>query len=162
MRFCRVQKNFKINVFKINFFEKFLQEYHLSVKQIGSRSQQTFCYQLMTLGGKELRDIFYFTINLVIYQLPREIYQNPSCLQLQSFSSLFAPLGIFFQNQLFQKFFQEYHLSVKQIGSWSGPRFCLIWGLIWGQTVSKVYQQTTLGRQWVKHFYHMMLRLGVK
>ena len=33
MPFCRL-----LIFFKINFFEKFLQKYHLSVKQIGSRS----------------------------------------------------------------------------------------------------------------------------
>ena len=30
----------------------------------------------------------------------------------------------FYQNHLFQKLFQEYHLSIKQIGSRSGPTFC--------------------------------------
>ena len=30
----------------------------------------------------------------------------------------------FFQIQHFRKIFQEYHLSVKQIGSRSGPTFC--------------------------------------
>ena len=30
----------------------------------------------------------------------------------------------FFQNQLFEKLFQEYHQSVKQFGSRSGPTFC--------------------------------------
>ena len=50
--------------FKINFFEKFFQNYHLSVKQIGSDQAQRFvgpdlgpnCLQ-MTLGDKELRVI---------------------------------------------------------------------------------------------------------
>ena len=54
--------------FKIIFFEKFVQEYHLSVKQIGSRSGpnliwiQTVCkaYQQMTLGGKELTKKIFF------------------------------------------------------------------------------------------------------
>ena len=30
-----------------------------------------------------------------------------------------------FQNRIFEKFFQEYHLSVKQIGYRSGPTLCL-------------------------------------
>ena len=30
----------------------------------------------------------------------------------------------FFSNNFFEKFFQEYHLSVKQIGSRSSPTFC--------------------------------------
>ena len=38
MRFCRL-----LIFFKINIFEKFFQEFHLSVKQIGSRSGSTFC-----------------------------------------------------------------------------------------------------------------------
>ena len=33
----------------------------------------------------------------------------------------------FFQNQLFAKLFQEYHQSVKQLGSRSGPTFCRAW-----------------------------------
>ena len=42
--------------FKINFFKKFFQEYHQSVKQFGSRSWSklfTKSYQQMTLGDKE-------------------------------------------------------------------------------------------------------------
>ena len=38
MLFCRL-----LIFFKINFFEKFFHEYHLNVKQIGSRSGPTFC-----------------------------------------------------------------------------------------------------------------------
>ena len=34
--------------FNINFFEKFSQEYNLSVKQFGSRSGPTFCCLLIT------------------------------------------------------------------------------------------------------------------
>ena len=30
----------------------------------------------------------------------------------------------FFKNNFFEKFFQEYHQSVKQFGSRSGPTFC--------------------------------------
>ena len=37
---------------------------------------------------------------------------------------LFLSTADFFQNQLFEKFFQDYHLNVKQIGSISGPTFC--------------------------------------
>ena len=37
MLFCRLP-----TLFKINFFEKFFQEYHQSVKQFGSRSGQCF------------------------------------------------------------------------------------------------------------------------
>ena len=36
--FCRL-----LIFFKFNFFEKFFQEYHQSVKQFGSRSVPTFC-----------------------------------------------------------------------------------------------------------------------
>ena len=37
---------------------------------------------------------------------------------------LFLSSAEFFQNYLFQKLFQEYHQSVKQFGSRSGPTFC--------------------------------------
>ena len=46
----------------------------------------------------------------------------------------------FFQNQLLKKI-QEYHLSVKQIGSRSGP--ILLSGLVWVQSVCKGYKQST-------------------
>ena len=36
----------------------------------------------------------------------------------------FLSSAYFFQHQLFEKIFQKYHLSVKQIGSRSGPTFC--------------------------------------
>ena len=45
------------------------------------------------------------------------------CL-LGKFSYVFCHLQIFFKNQLFKKIFQEYHQSVKQFGSRSGPTFC--------------------------------------
>ena len=44
-----------------------------------------------------------------------------------------------FQNQ-FRKFFHEYHQSVKQFGSRSGPTLC--WACSGFQTVCKDYQQT--------------------
>ena len=41
---------------------------------------------------------------------------------------LFCPLLILFcKINFFEKFFQKYHLSVKQIGSRSGPTFCQAW-----------------------------------
>ena len=58
--------------FKINFLEKFLQEYRQSVKQFASRLGPTFCwawfwvetvckgYQRMTLDGKELEFFNFF------------------------------------------------------------------------------------------------------
>ena len=49
----------------------------------------------------------------------------------------FCCLLIFFKITFFEKVFQEYHLSVKQIESKSG--------LIWVQSVCKSYQQTTQG-----------------
>ena len=58
--FCRL-----LIFFKINFFEKFFQEYDQSLKQFGSSlsgliSAQTVCksYQQATLGGKELMQDF--------------------------------------------------------------------------------------------------------
>ena len=63
---------------------------------------QTVCknYQQTTLGDKGLKD----------------------CLPL--LGHIKCCLLIFFKINFFEKFFQEYHLSVKQIGSRSGPTFC--------------------------------------
>ena len=57
----------------------------------------------------------------------------------------FCCLLIFFslKSNFFEKLFQEHHLGVKQIGSRSGLIF--VSGLMWVQTVSKDYQQMTLG-----------------
>ena len=55
---------------------------------------------------------------------------------------LFSRLLIFSKSFIFEKFFQEYHLSVKQIDSDQARRLS---GLIWVQTVCKGHQQTTLG-----------------
>ena len=41
-------------IFKINFFEKFLQELHLNVKQIGSRSGPMFCHTWVPFGYCDL------------------------------------------------------------------------------------------------------------
>ena len=41
------------------------------------------------------------------------------------FSCLFVVCWIFFKINIFEKNFQEYHLSVKQVGSRSGPMLCL-------------------------------------
>ena len=60
---------------------------------------------------------------------------------LGNFHAFFSLLN-FFIADFFEKFFQEYHLSVKQIGSRSGLTKML--DLIWFQSVSKDYEQTTL------------------
>ena len=49
---------------------------------------------------------------------------------------LFCGLLIFFNFNFFEKFFQEYHQSVKQFGSRSEPTLCIMSGLIWVQTVN--------------------------
>ena len=62
---------------------------------------------------------------------------------------LFCYLLIFFQIDFFEKFFQEYHLSDRQIGSRSGPAFC--WACSGSNLFTKViYQQTTLGGKELK------------
>ena len=66
----------------------------------------------------------------------------------------------------FEKFFQEYHQSVKQFGSRTGQTFCqacqTVWiqnrpdilpGLIWVQTVCKGYQQMTQGGKELDSYY---------
>ena len=70
------------------------------------------------------------------------------------FFMLFCRL-IFFKINFFEKFFQEYHLSVKQIGSRLGPTLS---GLVWVQSVCKSYQQRTLGEK-NKKKYHRILCL---
>ena len=55
------------------------------------------------------------------------------------FCMLFLSSADFFKINFFEKVFQEYHQSVKQLGSSSGLTFV---GLIWLQTVCKSYQQT--------------------
>ena len=53
-----------------------------------------------------------------------------------------------FKINFFENFFQEYNLSVKQIGSHIRPNISS--GLIWVQTVCKGYQQTTVGHKELK------------
>ena len=60
----------------------------------------------------------------------------------RKFFMLFSRLLIFVKINFFEKFFLEYHLSVKQIGSRSGPN--ILSGLTWVHTVCKGYQQKTL------------------
>ena len=45
-------------------------------------------------------------------------------VRLLKFFMLFCRLLIFFKINSFDNFFQEYRLSVKQIGTRSGPTFC--------------------------------------
>ena len=61
---------------------------------------------------------------------------------------IFCPLLIFFKIYNFKNFFQEYNKSVRQ---YLAPHFS---GLIWFQTVCKVYQQTTLASE---EFYWQLL-----
>ena len=61
----------------------------------------------------------------------------PLCL-LGNFASFFIVCWYFFKINFWEKFFQEYHQSVKKFGSRSGPMFCQSW------SVCKCYQQTIL------------------
>ena len=54
---------------------------------------------------------------------------------------LFCLLLIFFKINFFEKFFQQYHQCQTD---WIPIRPDILSGLIWGQTVCKGYQQTTL------------------
>ena len=60
------------------------------------------------------------TINITVVT---ERFTLNLCM-LGNFSCFCCRLLIFFKINFFEKFFQEYHLSVKQIGSRSGPTFC--------------------------------------
>ena len=53
--------------FKINFFEKFFQEYHKSVKQLGSRSGPTIstCWSAFNCANLAFMDFFWF--GLIVY-----------------------------------------------------------------------------------------------
>ena len=60
----------------------------------------------------------------VPYKIGSCVFSNPlRALHSGKFFMLFCRLQIFFKIIFFEKFFQEYHLSVKQIGSRSGPTF---------------------------------------
>ena len=56
---------------------------------------------------------------------------------------VFCQMLIFFKIHFFEKLFQEYHRSVKQVALRSGPTYCR--GLACVQNVCKIYQQITLG-----------------
>ena len=56
--------------------------------------------------------IKHISIIMKHHDSPWEIFQD------------FLSSANFFQNQLFENFFQENHLSVKLIGPRSGPTFC--------------------------------------
>ena len=60
-------------------------------------------------------------------KLPREVTQRvylPLLLSLLGICMFFLSSADFFQIQLFEKFFQEYHQSIKHFGYRSGPTFC--------------------------------------
>ena len=73
---------------KINFYEKCSHEYHQSVKQFGSRSGLTFFWGL--------------------------IWIQTVCKGLQQTTLACLSSADFFKISFFEKFFQEYHQSVKQ------------------------------------------------
>ena len=68
-------------------------------------------------------------------------------------------LIFFFKISFFEKFFQEYHLSVKRFGSRSGLTEHVLSGLIWFQTVCKSYQQTTLVGKESKLIYRLYVSM---
>ena len=143
------------------FFEKKIQEYHQSAKQFGSRSGPTFwfptvckSYQQMTLVGQELRWLgaafqMCSFLETCIMGPPRpSMFINP--LPAGNFSPLFCCPLIFFKINFFEKFFQEYHQSVKKV--WIQIRPEVMSGLIWVQTVCKSYQLMTVKGDWMLPF----------
>ena len=46
---------------------------------------------------------------------------------LSNFADFLLSVLIFFKIHFFEKFFQEYHQSVKQLGTRPGPTFCRAW-----------------------------------
>ena len=100
------------------FFEKFFQEYHLSVKQIGSKSGR--CFFRHDLGQICLR---------------RLSADNTS--RLGNFHA-FCRLLIYFQNQLFRKILSGIPSECQT--DWTQIRPDIMLGLIWVQSVCKGYQ----------------------
>ena len=71
-------------------------------------------------------------------------YQSFSPLTLSrlgNFSCFFCRLLIFFKSTFFKKLFQEYHLSVKQLGSRSGLTCCWAWSgsKLFAKVISRRY-----------------------
>ena len=107
MVFCRL-----LIFFKVNFFEKFFQElYQLSVKQIGPRSDPTFC---RACSGSNL------------------------FAKTGKFFHAFCHLLIFFQNQLFRKFISGIPSGCQT--DWIQIRPNILSGLIWVQSACKGWE----------------------
>ena len=71
-----------------------------------------------------------------------ELFRNLKWMLPGKFRYFFVVCWFFFKINFFKKFIQEHHLSVEQIESRSGPND--LSGLIWVQSVCKVYEQTAL------------------
>ena len=92
-----------------------------------------FCKQFRSRSGRHQKFFWKKLILKLIRRWQKWIQNNPACLELTLFSPweifhAFLSSADFFQNQFFfEKFFQEYHQSVKQIESRSGPTLCWAW-----------------------------------
>ena len=64
------------------------------------------------------------------------------------FYLLFCRSWFFSKSSFFEKFFQEYHLSVKQIGFRSGPTYCRAW------SGSKLFSKVISRRHWEIRVQH--------
>ena len=62
---------------------------------------------------------------------------------------LFCRLLIFFKITFFKKLFQQYHQSVKQFGSRSGPTFCRTWTgtKLFAKIISRRHYSTVVGKE---------------
>ena len=79
--------------------------------------------------------------SLLIYSVKQDLIEVNILHVYWEILHAFLMSADFFKINFFEKFFQEYHQNVKQIGSRSGPMFV---GPDLVQTVCKSYQQTTL------------------
>ena len=125
----------KLIFFKINLFEKSIQEYHQSVKQFGSSLLcliwvQTVCNNKIGVKVNHSKQM--------ILEESKALFRHPyiACFLRSADCILFRCLLIFFKINVLEKFFQEIYQSVKEFGPFLS-------GLIWVQTVSQGYEQTT-------------------
>ena len=69
------------------------------------------------------QDQHFFSHTMNLYY----IWNYLTLCPLGNLSCFFVVCWFFFKINFFEKFFQQYHLSVKQIGSRSGLMFCRVW-----------------------------------
>ena len=138
--------------FKINFFEKFFQDYHQSIKQFGSRSGPTFwsgsklfaSYQQMTLVGQDLIKCQMIIQDIASHSISHWRKNIDTFKISNSLHTRYIPNFFFVVCLLFSKtfFFPKILSGVPSECQtvWIQIRPDILSGLIWVQTVCKRYQ----------------------